>query len=140
MHATHGKGGRASGGYSLAELLVVIAVLGILATFAIQNYGGGRRAAEGAAGRHDVAVLNAAVLAYNTANRELVRPRGSEMEIIALLQTRDPGLPGSPYLDADTAYSMSSSSDRVRAQWNSRFFELVMPGVDGSGIDLDSSR
>lgn len=127
-----------SGGYSLTELLVVIAVLGILATFAIQNYGGGRRAAEGTVGQQAVSVLNAAVLAYNTANRELVRPRGSDMEIIGILQTRDPGLPGSPYLDASTTYTLSSSSDRLRAQWNSRFFELLLPGVDGSGIALDT--
>jgi prepilin-type N-terminal cleavage/methylation domain-containing protein len=125
-------------GYSLVELLVVIALLAVLAGIAINYYGGIPRAAEGSLGGQTVAALNNAVLAYNTANRELVRPRGAEMEVVQLLQTPDTGLPGAPYLDDTVVYTTSSSPGRLRAQWNGRFFTLLPRGVDGSGIDLES--
>jgi type II secretory pathway pseudopilin PulG len=117
---------------------LAVILLAVIAGVAINSYRGVPRAAEGSVGSQAIAVLNNAVLAYNTANRELVRPRGAEMEVIALLQAPDPGLPGAPYLDDSVNYVLTSSGNNLRAQWNGRFFQLLMRGVDGSGIDLES--
>lgn len=124
----------------MAELLVAIGVAAALAAVIVGSvlrvHEGGRRGTA----EENLSVLNAAVLQYNQAVEELVMARGSELAVIEKLKTRDAGLPGSPYLDPSTKIELTSSTSRNRGVWNGRFFELAESGVDGTGIDLESTR
>ncbi len=125
-------------GYSIPELVVTVAVIALVASIALSHFGSIREASSTSIGSENLAILNAAVLTYNTANRELARPAGSEMTVVTLLQTRDTGLPGSPYLDQNLNFSTTSDKKRTRGVWNGRFFELREAGIDGTGLDLES--
>lgn len=127
-------------GYSIPELVVTVAVIALVASVALTHFGSVREASGISVASENLAVLNGAVMTYNTANRELVRPAGSEMDVVALLQTRDEGLPGSPYLDPNLNFSTTSDKKRNRGRWNGRFFELREAGIDGAGLDLESVR
>lgn len=129
--------------FSLLEVIVIIGIVTVLATVSIPVFQGvGQGAAESVALRN-VNVLNGAIVAYNNANEEIavtsVSGTADEEQIIALLLQVDPdNLAGSPYLASQAEFTASSSSDRHRASWNGRFFQLVKKGTAGAGIDLDA--
>jgi prepilin-type N-terminal cleavage/methylation domain-containing protein len=125
--------------FSLTELLVVIVAIGVLAGIAIQSYQGIHDSARESVARDNLALLNRAVLHYGQAVSDLtVTPiDGSatdELAILSTLKTRDPGIPGSPYLEINFRDTVATGSDTYRIQWNGRAFELLMPGTTGTGL------
>lgn len=129
---------------SLPELLIVIAVIGILAAIAIPNISGLRRAASREFSSDAVEVANRAVMHYEQANRPLgVEPAAGsadEAEVLAALTTVDPDVPGSPFLEPSFPTESDNSSDTYRMVWNGARFELLLPGQVGTGILLTTNR
>ena len=135
-------------GISLAELMTAIAVLAILSGLALQSYSGVRESAQEGAARDTVAILNRALLHFNQANWDIVLTAvpGSTSDELAVLRTlkwRDPvparATPGSPYLPAGLSETVSSSQDDFRIRWNGNTFELLKPGISGSGLKTGSA-
>lgn len=133
--------------FSLTEILIVIAVIGVLASVGIAVMSGVVAGTERSISTRNLNLLNGAVVAYNNANRELNPDNepvsaGSEDEdaVVARLSERDSEnpAPGSPYLPENTEVRTTSSAERYRAAWNGRFFRLLGPGEAGVGIDLQA--
>ncbi|MBE2179325.1 MAG: type II secretion system protein [Chthoniobacterales bacterium] len=133
-----------SAGYSLAEVLVVLALIGILGGMAIIGIRGTREAASLSVAEGNMNVLNGAVTSMNNTGQEIVlnpQPDASdEQTVFANLQARDASnpVPGSPFLPANLRFVASSDTSLNRAIWNGRYFQLVPEGSAGTGIDLQS--
>lgn len=129
-------------GMSLTEVLVVIAFLAIVAAVSVPSMLGVFSGSNYEAAKRNLNYLNAAVLSFNQSNWELVLAESSgsddEQAIFDSLRYRaatNPA-PGSPYLPPNAAFVASSSANAYRAKWNGRMFEIVVPGTNGTGLDL----
>ena len=60
-----------------------------------------------------------------------------EAAVLALLQTRDDTVPGTPFVDPRWSPVASASSEDHRIQWVGEIFVLLKRGVEGSGIKVD---
>jgi len=125
---------------SLPEIMIVIAVLGILAAIAIPNISGVLSGSQDATATSNLAVLNQAVLKFNQANWDLVlaADEGSvddEVAVFRSLQYRSTNYFGSPYLSPSIAMMTNNSPSSYRAIWNGRMFQATNAG-SVSGIDL----
>jgi len=127
--------------FSLPELLVTIAVIGILAAIAIQSYQGIQASARETVARDNLALLNRGLLHFSQTNWDIVLSRvdssaNDELAILHTLQWRDPtgGTPGSPYIPINFSDTVSTSTDDYRIQWNGSAFELLLPGTVGTGL------
>lgn len=134
-------------GISLTELLVVLAVLGIIAAIAIPRLGQMQGGAEMTAAEETLERLNRAVHHHNQAWRELdVAPESAavdELVVVMELKTRRevaPGvpLPGSPFLEGQYGLPATDDPGLFRAQWNGASFFMLRPGDSGAGLDLMS--
>lgn len=133
------------GGYSLTEMIWVVALIGILATIAFtqvtQSLGGSRLAAA----RHKLEMLNQALHACAMSERELnagdAAPSagtGDEGLILMILQYRNTAnpRPGTPYLEPTYRPTTSSSTEDFRLQWTGQLFTLLEPGESGAGLKV----
>lgn len=127
---------------SLTEVLVVIAFLSIVAAISIPNMVGVFSGSNYEVARRNLNQLNGAVLGFNQANWELVLAASAasddEQKIFDSLRYRAPSnpAPGSPYLPANATFVASSDTNDYRAKWNGRMFEIVVPGTNGTGLNL----
>lgn len=125
-------------GLTLVELLASVGIISVLAAIGlIQLNSIALRAKEGV--ETDTAnLLNRAVLHYRQGNTEIQIEQGGdssdEVSVVGLLQTRDPGLPGSPYIPSDMTFVPSSATNEVRFFWNGRHFEVLSEGTSGAGV------
>ena len=135
--------GRATGGLSLTEVVVVLAFLAIVAAIAIPNIAGVVSSSNHETAKRNLNYLNGAVIGFNEANWELVLDvsSGSDDEraiFVNSLRYRaatNPA-PGSPYLPPTATFEPTSDTSTYRAVWNGRMFGLVGPGTNGTGLDL----
>src|SRR4051794_27404865 len=96
---------RRSPGFSVAEVLVVIAVIGILATLALRSIPQVLGSSKSTVARNLVETLNTGVHRFNQTNYELLLTAvpasgADELSVLRTLQYRDPDTPaiGSPYM------------------------------------------
>jgi len=82
------------------------------------------------------------VVGFDEANWELVLAASSgsddEQAIFNSLRfraTTNPS-PGSPYLPTTATFVATSDTSTYRAMWNGRMFSIVVPGTNGTGLDL----
>lgn len=128
------------GGYSMPEVLVVIAVVAILAALGITAFSGVVNSAKEETATGNLSHLNRAVMSYSHAVSELTNAATSgitdEQSVFTALKTRDEGIPGTPFLNE--TFTLVSSSDTTihRASWNGYTFVLLKPGTSGTGVDL----
>lgn len=127
--------------FSLPELLVTVAVLGILAAVSLPAIQGVMRGSQATLAERNVNKLNGAVQAFNQAGAEITTPAGEttedEREVLGFLRTRDAiNLPGSPFLEAYIQFPETSEESTFRAIWNGRFFEMRSPSQAGAGLNL----
>ncbi|MFV1994797.1 MAG: type IV pilin protein [Verrucomicrobiales bacterium] len=137
---------RACGGFSLTEIIVTVAVVGILSGIAIPAYQGVMEQSRVQASRDKLQMLNRAVRAFAQTNWNLSLPRddGSSADEIAILRTlqwRDPvePAPGAPYISEFWDPVPSVSEDDYRLRWQGSFWEYLGPGESGTGLKVDLS-
>ena len=136
------RAGRRCGAFSLPELLVTIGVIAIIATVVIINISGVDRDATLIVAERNLNLLNSAVNNFNSTRWELVlspNPGTSdERAIFYSLQQRDSAnpSPGSPALQTTVPFAVTSSEEAYRGIWNGRFFQILVPGTIGEGVDL----
>jgi len=126
---------------SLVEVVISIAIIGILASIAILSLSYVVDASKQSVGRDTLEYMNRAVLHYSQAHAQIgiAADLGTEDEfgVIALLQSRDTKLPGSPYLSPEMQFQSSSSTEEIRFYWNGKFFRMYLKGTAGTGVSLD---
>ena len=135
--------GRATGGLSLTEVLVVVAFLAIVAAISIPNISSLVSSSSYETAKRNLNYLNGAVIGFNEANWELylAPSAGSDDEqaiFVNSLRYRDATnpVPGSPYLPSTATFVATSDTSTYRARWNGRMFVIVVPGSNGTGLDL----
>lgn len=128
--------------FSLVEILVVIAVIGVLAAIAIPAYSGLTDSAKDVEAEDFVESLNRAVRNFGQANWDLpTLPDNAattdEFLVLRSLQHKWPKKalkPGSPYFSVKYNPQTSSDESTYRIRWNGRTFEVLRPGTAGSGF------
>jgi prepilin-type N-terminal cleavage/methylation domain-containing protein len=130
-------------GFSLVEMLIVVAILGIISAVTIPGFQSSYKASQAAMARNLVETLNTAVYKFNEGNYELIltadpTTANDEMAILRTLQYRSPVNPvvGTPYLPPRWNPVTSSSTSDYRAQWTGTLFKLLLPGTTGFGLKL----
>ncbi len=127
---------------SLVELVVTIALLGILTAIAIQQFGGVIDASRRTLTSDAMTLLNHGVLQYNQTNERIATAAASgtadELEVRNLLTTRDVSIPGSPYVPAEFSDDVSSDTGDYRLKWTGSFFTIIPPGTSGDGIVVEN--
>lgn len=122
----------------MVELLVTIAVIGVLAAIAFPQLGGVVPAAKSGVSADAAGLLNRAVLHYGQIVEAVPVAASSgtsdEVAVLNLLKTRDPFVPGSPLVPTEFTAGVSSATDVVRLQWTGKFYKTLPIGVAGAGI------
>lgn len=129
----------------MSELVITISILGVLAGVVIIMMNGAFGASQETLAISRVEMLNAALHTWSTGNREMSFIRRDETtadELIVLrdLQYRNPNEAkaaiGSPYVPPEYNPPNSSSDEDYRIRWNGRSFELLRPGISGTGLKM----
>lgn len=131
-------------GYSMAEVITVIAVIGVLAGIVLPTIGGSLSPSKTAIARNLVETVNNAVHRFNQTNYELLFTAVSvsgqdEMLILRTIQYRNPTnpAPGSPYMRNDWNPAISSNTADHRLVWTGTLYKLVEPGQTGTGLKVN---
>jgi len=132
--------------FSLTELVVTVAVIGIVAAIAIPIYSNVTERSQIAVAEDHVELLNRSLGNFTQACWKIPTVANNsatadEFLVLRSLQhtfvksASDPlGKPGSPFLSPSYDPSASSSTDEYRIRWNGRSFEVVPRGQAGSGL------
>jgi len=133
---------RLQSGFSLPEILTVLAIIGVIAAIAIPAYSGLTGKAESVEATDFVESLNRASFRFSQANWDLPVAANNaattdEFLVLRSLQyawPRSALKPGSPYFGQNYNPTASSDTTRHRIRWNGRTFDLLRPGTTGSGF------
>ncbi len=135
MHARHG--------FSMTELVVSLAVIGVISSIAVTNMGGSYGVSKEIIAREKLELLNSAVHRHNFANRPftpyeptLSTSASDEVQIVQTLTNPDLGSVGAPYIYSTYKPQPSSVTDDYRITWTGRVFKLLEPGQSGTGLEV----
>jgi prepilin-type N-terminal cleavage/methylation domain-containing protein len=133
-------------GYSMPEIMVTIAIVGVLAAIALVSFGNVNDAARMAQAENQVAQLNSAVRGFGQGNWDIrtVKDDGlttDEFLVLRSLQFKPTASSGrfdsgAPYFPPTWNPTSSSASTEYRVRWNGRNFQLLVPGTSGTGLLL----
>ena len=129
-------------GFSMAEMLTTVAVIGVMSAIMMKVFAHVKERSSEIIATDLVETVNQALTKfvqgqYKITIVEDADSADDEEAILALLQERDPTVPGTPYLRADWNPVASSSVDDYRIQWKGQRFILVDPGEAGFGLKVD---
>ena len=130
-------------GFSLVEVIVTVTVLVIITSIAIKYFGGTLDASRSVVAEDVMTVLNNGLKKHSQVNYAFNLPAdhggaGDEIAILRSLQWRDPGnlIPGAPFIPQGWNPVESSDIDEYRLRWNGKVFNVLEPGIAGSGIKV----
>jgi prepilin-type N-terminal cleavage/methylation domain-containing protein len=132
-------------GFSLPEIMVTIAIVGIMASIAISQVVRTDTAARSGVANTIVTTMNRAVTAYRQCGSEVTISANAdasadEASVMSLLTSYDPGVVGTPFLKAgmgDWPSVGTTTTTTYRARWNGRFFEVIPAGTAGTGLKIN---
>lgn len=133
------------GGYSLSELIWIIALMGILASIAIPNIGESLSNSKAVIARQKLEMMNKGVHAFaecagfSISRTPINSSATDETLVLHDLQTRSltNPTPGSPFVDPTYRPVSSSDPNDYRIVWTSNFvFKLLSPGETGTGLKV----
>jgi prepilin-type N-terminal cleavage/methylation domain-containing protein len=136
------RSGPLAAAFTLAEILVTVAIIGLISAVAIPIYSNIQKGSEESVAADHVEALNRAVASFTQACWKLpTAPDPSstadEFAVVRSLQYKFPAnsrKPGSPFFDQRYNPATSSSSGELRIRWNGRTFELLKAGTSGTGL------
>ncbi|MGV3660626.1 MAG: type II secretion system protein [Prosthecobacter sp.] len=132
-----------AGGFSMTELVIVISIMGVLATITVASFNQFLGGSKDALAKERQESLNQAVHRYAQTDKELLvqdisSSAADETRALRRLQYRNPNedlaLVGSPYFDPRYNPVGSSSDSTYRLRWTGTLFELLKPGKSGTGL------
>lgn len=138
---------RSSDGFSLVEMIITVAVIGILSAIAVPTIGNVLEGSRIGVAENVVATLNKATREFGHSQWDLrttpvASSGGDEMLILRTLQWRDPDTSGElnpkgPFMRNDWNPSTSTSDEDYRIEWTGSSWRLLQPGTAGAGIRVD---
>jgi prepilin-type N-terminal cleavage/methylation domain-containing protein len=134
--------------FSLTELVITVAIIGVMASIAIPVYSNVMEKSRRAIAQDHVELLNRAVANFSHACWKLptaavASDSADEFTVLRSLQWHFPVAQlklGSPYFDPKYNPAASSSTSEYRIRWNGRSFELIDKGEAGTGMRFNSGR
>ena len=133
-------------GYSLPEIMVTIAVIGIMAAIALASFGNVTDGAKLAQAQSITAKLNAAVKSFDQTNWDMPTAADDtattdELKVLRSLQYKPAASLGSfnsaaPFYSPNWNPTASNSTQDYRVMWNGFNFQLLTPGTVGQGLKL----
>lgn len=135
--------GRGARGFSMTELVIVISIMGVLATIVVTSFSQFLDGGKETLARERQESLNQALHRYAQTNRELLETKlpssaADETMVLRKLQFRNPNEDlakvGSPYFDPSYNPVASSNDTTYRLRWTGRLYELLRPGASGTGL------
>ncbi len=130
-------------GFSLVEMIVTIAVLGVLASVGVMSLTSVSASSKAVVARNLVETLNTGIHRFNESNYELYYNPLSfsaqdEMVVLRTMQYRDPNHPaiGSPYVRPDFNPTTTNSTTEYRVMWTGTLYKLLPPGTAGYGLKV----
>lgn len=134
---------RGRGGFSMTELVIVISIMGAMATIVVASFNQFLDGSKDALARERLENLNQALHRYAQTDKELLeakRPSSADDEKLVLrkLQYRNPNEDlakvGSPYFDPSYQPAASALDTTYRLRWTGKLYELLRPGTPGTGL------
>ncbi len=120
-----------------------VAVLVIITSIAIKYLGGTLDASRSVVAKDVMTVINNGLKKHSQVNYEfnLSADHGGtddEIAILRSLQWRDPAnpVPGAPFIPENWQPVESSDNKEYRLRWNGKMFNVLEPGISGSGIKV----
>lgn len=135
-----------SGGFSLTEILVTIAVIGIMASISLLTFGSVNEGAKLAHARNVTAKLNDAVKGFGQSNWDIPTAKddldtADELKVLRSLQYKPAAAVGSfntgaPFYPPNWNPATTTATTEFRVRWNGFNFELLEIGVAGKGLKI----
>ena len=132
--------------FSLVEMLVVIAIIGILSAIAVPNVGKVLEGSRRGVAENVVQTLNKATREFGHSQWDLranaVPASGvDELLLLRTLQWRDPSStselnPPGPFMRTDWNPTTSTSDQDYRVEWTGSSWALREPGESGAGLKI----
>jgi prepilin-type N-terminal cleavage/methylation domain-containing protein len=133
-------------GFSVTELIVVISIMGVLASIAVSSFNQFLSGSKDALAAERQEMFNQALHRFAQQNYEMLfgvmeTSTADELAVLRTLQYRNPDIDrakiGSPYMDPRYNPVPSSSTAQYRMRWTGRMYELLKPGRTGTGLLMD---
>ena len=130
-------------GLSLVEIMVVIGVMGVMATVGVSAFQNIQEKSKEQIARSVVEKLNKAVHDYNHAYKPIDSPlvlnsAGDAKLVLMSLQYRERDNPavGEPFMRPDWKPTLTSDTTEYRYIWRGRNWDLLKPGETGAGLKV----